>query len=128
MATFLLDSSVIIDALNGKRGRHLLLRDLLSQGHLLACCAINVAEVYAGLRPSEEEATGRFLRSLRFYEVSWEIARQAGLLRREYSRKGKTLALPDTTIAAVALHYGLTLITDNVKDFPMPGLRFHPLP
>lgn len=128
MATFLLDSSVIIEALNGKRGRHLLLRDLLSRGHLLACCAINVAEVYAGLRPSEEEATGRFLRSLQFYEVSWEIARQSGLLRREYSRKGKTLALPDTTIAAVALHYGLTLITDNVKDFPMPGLQFYPLP
>jgi len=70
MATSLLDSSVIIDALNDKRGRHLLLRDLLSQGHLMACCAINVAEVCAGLRPSEEEATGRFLRSLQFYKVS----------------------------------------------------------
>ena len=52
MATFLLDTSVIIDAINGKRDRGQLLQRLLEQGHLLACCPINVTEVYAGLRPS----------------------------------------------------------------------------
>jgi predicted nucleic acid-binding protein len=29
-------------------------------------------------------------------------------------------------IAATALHYGLTLMTDNRKDFPMPDLKLHP--
>ena len=52
MATFLLDTSVIIDAINGKRDRGQFLKGLLEQGHLLACCPINVTEVYAGLRPS----------------------------------------------------------------------------
>jgi len=33
----------------------------------------------------------------------------------------------DTIIAATALHYGLTLITENKKDFPMPELQLHPL-
>ena len=83
MATYLLDSSVIIDALNGKRGRHLLLEELLRHGHLLACCSVNVAEVYAGMKPSEEAPTEEFLRSLDYYNVTWEIARRAGLLKRE---------------------------------------------
>ena len=51
MAVFLLDTSVIIDALNQRHDRPQLLADLLHKGHTLACCPINVAEVYAGLRP-----------------------------------------------------------------------------
>lgn len=128
MATFLLDTSVIVDAMNGKRGRPELLDDLLAHRNLLACCSINVTEVYAGMRPSELRATEAFLRSLRFYEVTWEVARQAGELKREWAKRGRMIALPDATIAAVTLVNGLTLVTDNRKDFPMPELRVHPLP
>ena len=49
MAAYLVDTSVIIDALNGKRGRRDLLLGLVKQGHLLACCPLNVTEVYAGI-------------------------------------------------------------------------------
>ena len=55
MATYLLDTSVIIDALNDKRGRREFLLGLVRQGHLLACCPVNVTEVYAGMRPKEED-------------------------------------------------------------------------
>jgi predicted nucleic acid-binding protein len=55
------------------------------------------------------------------------VAQRAGALRYEWARKGITLALTDTMIAATALQYGLTLITDNRKDFPMPELTIHPL-
>ena len=55
MATLLLDTSVLIDAINDRKGRRLFLRGLVEQGNILACCAINVAEVYAGMRPKEEE-------------------------------------------------------------------------
>ncbi|MGD1070241.1 MAG: hypothetical protein ABSB15_08880 [Bryobacteraceae bacterium] len=41
MATYLLDTCVIIDALNDKRNRPALLFELLNAGHLLACCPIN---------------------------------------------------------------------------------------
>ena len=128
MATYLLDTSLIVDALNGKRGRRDLLLGLLKQGHLLACCPINVTEVYAGMRPKEEEATEEFLRSLEYYHLTWPVARLAGLLKRDHSRKGKTLTVADATIAAVALTHKLTLITDNSKDFPMPDLLLYPLP
>jgi predicted nucleic acid-binding protein len=34
----------------------------------------------------------------------------------------------DVTVAAVALTHGLTLLTDNRKDFPMPELALYSLP
>jgi len=128
VATYLLDTSVIIDALNNKRNRRGLLLDLLRQGHLLACCPINVAEVYADLRPKEETATEEFLRTLEYYHVTWPVARMAGLLKRDHARKGVMLTIADATIAAVAMVHELTLLTDNVKDFPMKNLNLYPLP
>jgi predicted nucleic acid-binding protein len=128
VATYLLDTSVIIDTLNNKRGRRDLLLSLVKQGHLLACCPINVTEIYAGMRPKEEEATEEFLRSLEYYHLTWPVARLAGLLKRDHGRKGTTVAVSDATIAAVALVHELTLMTDNVKDFPMKDLMLYPLP
>ena len=128
MATYLVDTSVIIDALNGKRGRRDLLLGLVKQGHLLACCSINVSEVYAGMRQKEEAATEEFLRSLEYYHLTWPVARLAGLLKRDYGRKGITVTIADATIDAVALAHELTLMTDNVKDFPMKELAIYPLP
>ena len=128
MTTYLLDTSVIIDVLNGKRDRDQLLKGLLSQGDMLACCAVNVTEVYAGMRPKEESKTEALLQSLEYYQISWDVAKLAGLLKRDYSKKGQTLSLSDTTIAAVALEYNLTLITDNIKHYPMPQLKLYPLP
>lgn len=76
-ATCLLDSGIIIDALNGRRGRWELIDRLIQDGAEMACCSINVTEIYAGLRPGEEVKTERFLKSLKFYPVTWEIAKQA---------------------------------------------------
>jgi predicted nucleic acid-binding protein len=127
MTTYLLDTSVIIDVLNGQRNRDVLLKGLLSQGDLLACCAVNISEIYAGMRPKEETKTEAFLQSLEYYDITWDVARRAGLLKRDYSKKGQTLSLPDTIIAAVALEYNLMLITDNIKHYPMPQLKLYPL-
>jgi len=128
MATYLLNTNIIIDALNEKKNRNRSLRGLAEQGHILACCPINVAEVYAGLRPKEEQRTAALLRSLQLFMIAFPVAELAGRLKRDYGREGKTLSIADALIAAVALHYQLTLITDNVKDFPMPDLSLHLLP
>jgi predicted nucleic acid-binding protein len=123
----LLDSTVLIDAMNGRNGRGELLDVLISEGTLLGCCPVNVTEVYMGMRPHEAKLTEEFLQSLEFYPVTREIAKYAGELYQEWRRKGRTLALPDLTIAAVAITNRLPLATDNPKDFPMPELRFYPL-
>jgi predicted nucleic acid-binding protein len=129
VATYLLDTSVIIDAINGKRNRNQLLREFTEQqDHILACCPVNVAEVYAGMRPSEERLTMAVLHSLRYFPITFAIAELAGLLKRDYGKKGVTLSLSDAMIAATAIHNGLVLLTDNVKDFPMKELLLYPLP
>jgi tRNA(fMet)-specific endonuclease VapC len=126
--TYLLDSSVLIDALNGRNGRPRLLAQLSQQDILLACCSVNVTEVYIGMRPGEEVQTTKFLTSLEFYPVTWEAARLAGDLFRQWRQKGQTLGLADVTIAAVALTHKLALVTDNQKHFPMPELQLLALP
>lgn len=124
----LLDSSVIIDALRDRRGRRELLRGLLEEGHELACCAINVAEVYSGMRPHEAAATAELIGGLEYVEISREAARDAGEMRLEWQRKGKTLSLPDAILGAVARRRDLTLATDNVRHFSTLHLKLLPLP
>jgi predicted nucleic acid-binding protein len=128
MATYLLDTNVIIDALNQKKGRNAFLLDLAEQGHTLACCAVSVAEIYAGVRMKEELRTLDLLSSLQFFPITFRVAELAGRLKQLHGRRGKTLSIPDTMIAAVALDNQLILLTDNVKDFPMKELRLQPLP
>ena len=128
MATILLDTSVILDHLNGRYGRTPFLDKLIEQGHVLACCPVNFTEVYAGIRPGEETRTDAFLNNLEFLPVTPEIARQAGLLRRDWRKAGQTLSYTDVTIAAVALAHRVPLLTDNRKHFPMPELQLLPLP
>jgi predicted nucleic acid-binding protein len=127
-ATCLLDSSVIIDAINDRNGRNELLEGVIAEGTLLACCSINITEVHMGMLPHEAERTEEFLGSLEFYPVTPEVARYAGELYREWRQQGLILALPDLTIAAVAIRNGLLLATDNPKDFPMRELRLYSLP
>ena len=37
-------------------------------------------------------------------------------------------SLADMMVAATALEHGLSLMTDNRKDFPLPELTLYPLP
>ena len=107
MTVFLPDTSVLIDTLNRQPERTRLLRTLVFQGHSLACCAITVGEIYAGMRPAEAPLTSQFFSTLVWLETSFAVAQRAGALRYEWARKG--------------------IITDNRKDFPMPELTIHPL-
>ena len=60
--------------------------------------------------------------------MTWPVARLAGLLKRDHARKGVVITVADATIAAVAIAHQLTLMTDNIKDFPMKELTLYPLP
>lgn len=113
---------------SGRHGRTEFLDKLIEQGHILACCPVNITEVYAGLRPGEETKTEAFIGSLEYLPVTPAIARQAGLLRRDWQKKGQTLSYTDVTIAAVALSNRAPLLTDNRKHFPMTELQILAMP
>jgi predicted nucleic acid-binding protein len=124
----LLETSVLIDVLRLRRGRRELLAELARGGHSLATSALNVAEVYAGMRPEEQARTEDFIDALDCYELTSAAGRLAGNLKNKYARRGRTLTLADTIIAAIAIERRCTLMTDNRKDFPMPELDCYDLP
>jgi predicted nucleic acid-binding protein len=120
---YLLDTSIVIDVLNRKRGRPELVQQLLFGGGTLASCPITIAEVHAGMRPGEERRTERFLRSLTFFPITFEISSMAGDLIASWRLQGRRFALPDMAVAAVALSNDLVLVTGNIQDFPMAELK-----
>jgi predicted nucleic acid-binding protein len=124
----LLDTSVLIDALRLRRGRRKWLAELVEAGHTLQTSALNVAEVFAGMRSVEEGRTKDLLNAIDCHEISAVVAELAGKLQNEWARKGRTLTLGDMMVAAVALEQGCSLATDNRKDFPMRELELYPLP
>lgn len=118
----LLDTSVLIDALRG-RGAGERLRGLRTSGASTPwICAINVEELYRGVREAEEAALRRFLGGFRLAPLGREEAELAGRWRRDLARGGVTLGQADCMIAAAAVGIGARLATGNPKHFPMPEL------
>ena len=124
----LLDTTVLIDALNNRHGRPDLLRKLTAQSYNLACCSIVTTEILSGVPENRWEQAERALSQLLFVPVTQDAAKLAGRFRYLYARQGIALSVMDTTIAAVAVSNDLTLLTDNTKDFPMPEIKLYPLP
>jgi predicted nucleic acid-binding protein len=124
----LLDTSVLIDVLRLRNQRRALLAELVRAGHSLSTTTLNIAELYAGMRAGEVVATEALLSGLESYELSGSAARLAGKLKNAWARRGRTLALADAIVAAIAIERECSLLTDNRKDFPMPEVKFYPLP
>ncbi|HEU4707512.1 MAG TPA: type II toxin-antitoxin system VapC family toxin [Solirubrobacterales bacterium] len=122
MAGLLIDTTVLIDALRGRAAAERL-RALRGEGPPPYVCAINVEEVWRGVRPGEEEAVGRLLSALRIAPLGQAEGTRAGLWRARFAASGVTLAQADCLIAAAALGVGARLATGNPKDFPMEELE-----
>jgi predicted nucleic acid-binding protein len=124
----LLDTSVLIDALRHRHRRRELLAELVQEGHTLATTALNIAEVYAGMRPEEAQKTEALLSVLDCYDLTGASGRRAGALKQQWARKGCTLSLADMIVAAIALEHRCILMTDNCKGFPMEEVEKFDLP
>jgi len=124
----LLDTSILIDVLRLKNRRSEWLAELVRAGHTLSTTTLNIAEIYAGMLPAEESRTEALLGSLELYELTGTGARLAGRLKHTWARKGHTLTLADTIVAAIVIERGCALLTDNRKDFPVPEVQLYPLP
>jgi predicted nucleic acid-binding protein len=79
-----------------------------------------------GAKRGEEEATHRFLKALKIFDVNWEVADRSAQLVREYKSKGRTLGVADALIAGTCLLHGLTLVTYNRKHYPIAELKVYP--
>ena len=83
----LLDTSILIDVLRHRNRRREFLAELVRGGHTLATTTLNVAEIYAGMRPAEEGRTEALLNGLELYELSGTSARLAGRLKGAWARE-----------------------------------------
>jgi tRNA(fMet)-specific endonuclease VapC len=128
MTYHMLDSDSIIDYLKGIQPTIATIDSLPPQGHILCFCDVVLAEVYAGLAPHERQLAERLLETFEFLPTTPAAARQAGAWRYLYARRGVALATTDVLIAAVAVERGATIVTGNVKDYPMPDVTLLPLP
>lgn len=123
MSDYFLDTNIIINFLRGDQLTVLFLKGTLGSGSLIHCCEMTIAETYSGMRENERSATEAFLNSLVYLPIHREAAQQAGEWRRFYRGQGRNITLADALIAATALDYNLILLTENLKDYPMPELK-----
>lgn len=123
MARYLLDSTVLIDYLRGRVAVADLLISLAKDRHELGVCGVNVAELYSRLQDKDVAKAEALVQDLAYYPISLADAMQAGRYRYEFARKGITLTVPDTLVAAVAKAQDCIIVTANLRDFPMTEIK-----
>lgn len=119
---YLLDATVLIDISKEIEPISSSVRDWLSESADVGVCGVVVTEFFAGLRPDQRLRWQSFVERLDFWEVTPQMAMQAGVYRYTFARRGTALSTTDALIAAIAVNVGATLVTGNVKDFPMTEL------
>jgi predicted nucleic acid-binding protein len=128
MTNYLLDTNVIIDFLREKRGVAEYLLHIVHGGGFLYSCEVTVAEVFSGMREKERSKTEAFMESLVYIPMNRQMAQKAGEMKSHYKAHGKNLTIVDCMIAAVVISNDCILLTENLKDFPMPQIRKKSIP
>jgi hypothetical protein len=121
VAIHLLDTDILIDLLRGRGEARAFLGRYEATAEPPVISVVSVSELWAGMRKGEESATGALLAALRKTPLSEEIALAAGNMLRIYRRSHGT-ELGDALIASTAVELGATLITRNIKHYPMPAV------
>ncbi len=119
---YLLDTDVLIWIL---RGRDEIIDKIsqLKEKSPVCISVISIAEIYQNIFPSELTTTEEFLNLHNIFEVDAKIAKIAGLYFQQYSKQLQNLSLADCLIAATANAHDLSLVTLNIKHFPMKDIK-----
>jgi predicted nucleic acid-binding protein len=117
MQTVLIDTDVAIDWLRGEEYTKGFLAPLL-RANLARVSVLTAYELYAGMRPSEQEPVRLFLESCCIEDVTSEIAEAAGEYFRHYRKKGVALTGMDCLIMATGKARGCKIATRNIRHFP----------
>lgn len=118
----LFDTTILIAHLRGDARASELLLDAVPSGAFVS--VVSRAEVEGGMRSAERSDVARLFHGLDLLPVTDAIARLAGRRLREFRRSHDGIDLADYLIAATAEDRGATLVTLNVRHFPMfPGLQ-----
>jgi tRNA(fMet)-specific endonuclease VapC len=119
---YLVDSNIVIDHLLAVPTASVLLEQLALEG--IAISIVTYMEAFQGVEQSANPEKARekfhaFLAGVLILPFSFAVAERCARLRKTLKNQNKRVnsrAL-DLIIAATALEYDLTLITENLKDF-----------
>ena len=114
---FLLDTNFIIGLLRKDENYISKFEEIKSNNLYLS--PLTVTEIYAGCKENEIEETEKLLQKAFTIPLSKLVSREAGLMIYHYSKRRKKIYIADAIIGATAKIHHLTLITQNIKDFPM---------
>jgi predicted nucleic acid-binding protein len=115
--TRLFDSTILISHLRGDRRATDLLLEATSTGALAS--VVSRAEIEGGMRSGERADVSRLFEGLRLIPVTDAAARRAGGYLRQFRRSHPGIDLADYLIAGSAEEADATLVTLNVRHFPM---------
>jgi predicted nucleic acid-binding protein len=120
---FLLDSTFLIDLHDDlRRGDGVATRFMRKhRSQPLVITPITANEYAVGIR--HEREARRFLRRFRLLPLGRDVAMTAARLDREQIAKGLRLGENDTWQAATALHFDLTLISEDTDFARVPSLK-----
>ena len=130
MASYLLDTDYLIEALAGKPKAVNTIEKLAPHG--IAVSMITLGEIYHGAYATTNpqahiESYHQFIAPFRILNLSEEVMQKFGETRELLERRGKIIPDFDILIGATAICNGLTLLTFNLKDFKrIPDLRLYP--
>ena len=125
---FMLDTNIIAYARNN-RPEAVLQRLLQHRPEDICISVITLAEleygVYNSLRPEQNQlALMTFLSSIAVVPFDADAAREYGLIRADLKKKGTLIGANDLLIAAHARALGVTLVTNNTREFErVEGLK-----
>jgi tRNA(fMet)-specific endonuclease VapC len=123
---FLLDTNIVSAYL---RNNGQIFNRIIQHSGGLAVSTICVGELYSWIYREKfsdrlTEALEDFLANVQLLPIDLDIARKFGQTRAALLDQGRPVPTLDLFIASTALHYDLTLVTHNIKDFAsIQGLR-----
>lgn len=117
--TVLVDTPIIVDHLRNDPRAVRLLTDLLEREERVWAATPTRTEIIAGLRPAELEPMEMLFAVMSWIEIDADIADTAGELARQYRASHAGIDTVDYLIAASAQSIGASLVTLNVRHFPM---------
>jgi tRNA(fMet)-specific endonuclease VapC len=132
MTKVLLDTDILSEVINGRDlsvSRRA--RSYLAENGRFTFSTISVMEVVSGLsRRMLDEKIQQFVQLAHKNEViplDIIAAELAGRISADLQRAGAGIGVPDTMIAAIAIHHGLPLVTGNTSDYARVQNAGYPL-
>ena len=124
---YLLDTNICIYVIN-ERPPALLAKFVAHESDGLGISAITASELFWGVHKSGSRrnlaALEKFMAALTVADYDLHAARAYGELRATLERKGTPIGPLDMQIAAHAVALGLTLVTNNLREFKrVAGLK-----